>query len=307
MYGRGGESKQSKARPYISNLKNHRWRPSVLAHPQTTAPPRRLDTVIVSIDAVVIDTCAAAMVGARGPAVDDDRRTRGRGLWGWWRRDETWGAGAEFCGCIADGAGREPLGSEGSCLKAINPSLRPAASRGGQPTSQAVNCERTTTTTRVGQGTPTPRSRFRECIQVSIASSRLILIKSVAHAKRPTNLYPCPSRTKHYTSPPPPTSNLQLHAPHSSSSTHAKPIPTLPRQRTLRRPTHIPDLVLTPPARRGSLTLHLRALLPRCRRRCPIDRSARAQKIPDEHETVVSTGSEHASPAGIPLDGVEVA
>lgn len=104
----------------------------------------------------------------------------------------------------------------------------------------------------------------------------------------------------------------QLHAPNPPPPTNTKPIPTLTRQSGLRRPTHIRNLVLAPPARTRALRLRLARLCLSsrgwCSTRRPVDGSLpSSEQIPYKYERVVPARSQHAAARGVPLDGVEVA
>lgn len=109
-----------------------------------------------------------------------------------------------------------------------------------------------------------------------------------------------------------PVYQLQLHTPNSSPRADAQPVATLLRQTTLWRPRNIRDLILAPPLRERSLALRFsgssrtRISGSIGRRRRYNSLVLRVQQIPDEHQTVISTGREHTASTGIPFDTVEV-
>jgi hypothetical protein len=96
----------------------------------------------------------------------------------------------------------------------------------------------------------------------------------------------------------------QFDSPDASSSTYPQPITSVLAQRTIRRPTQIPNLIVTPPARcRAPHIIRLPASLgPTIQARL---RRIRIQQVPDKHKTVVCTACQRSSPRRTPFDAVD--
>ena len=94
-----------------------------------------------------------------------------------------------------------------------------------------------------------------------------------------------------------------LDAPDPSPAADTKPIAALASQRALRRPAHVADFVIAPPASARSLTLDLTRY-----RRCTTVHgcsTACVEEIPDQHHGIVGTTGQHASAARTPFDRVQ--